>query len=78
MSLSMLQIGHLMGCAHDRAHSTGLHKALKEGFEYGNVNVGGLGLGTIQSYATKRIPYFASPEILYKGTIPTGNATTGN
>ncbi|MBM3883762.1 MAG: hypothetical protein FJ387_29325, partial [Verrucomicrobia bacterium] len=65
------EVGHIMGCAHDRGQpDTGAYS-----YSYGYVfQSGGNTYGDIMSYppvGATRIPYFSNPNVLYGG-VPTG------
>jgi hypothetical protein len=65
------ELGHNMGCSHDRANSTfgGAYS-----YAYGHaLSVGGFSYGTVMSYEGVGIPHFSNPEVLYRG-VPTGIA----
>ncbi|MGV3757162.1 MAG: reprolysin-like metallopeptidase [Verrucomicrobiota bacterium] len=65
------ELGHNMGCAHDRANTT-LGGAYS--YAYGHaLSVGGFTYGTVMSYVGSGIPHFSNPEVLYRG-VPTGIA----
>lgn len=65
------ELGHNMGCAHDRANTT-LGGAYS--YAYGHaLSVGGSSYGTVMSYVGAGIPHFSNPEVLYRG-VPTGIA----
>jgi hypothetical protein len=74
------ELGHNMGCAHDRAHS-GYAGAYPFSYGYDNVAAGSSSpqFGTIMSYVHPRITYFSTPLVSYSG-VPIGvtGGPTGN
>ncbi|MCD6051938.1 MAG: type domain protein, partial [Verrucomicrobia bacterium] len=66
------ELGHNMGCAHDRANST-FGGAYSYSYGYA-VPVGGFTYGTVMSYVGAGIPHFSNPDVLYRG-VATGVAS---
>ncbi len=60
------EIGHNLGCAHDRDHA-GVSGAFSYAFGYDEPGV----FGTMMSYERPRIPYFSNPDIEYED-LPIG------
>jgi hypothetical protein len=61
------ELGHNMGCHHDRAHAGGGTGAFPFSYGYDSAGV----FGTIMSYVGPRITYFSTPFVSYSG-IPIG------
>jgi hypothetical protein len=61
------ELGHNMGCNHDRAHAGGGTSVFPYSYGYDRAGV----FGTIMSYVGPRITYFSTPLISYSG-IPIG------
>ncbi|MEW6221467.1 MAG: M12 family metallo-peptidase [Thermodesulfobacteriota bacterium] len=57
------ELGHNLGCAHDRDHASGSGGAYAYSYGY---DVPGI-LATVMSYDTPGIPYFSNPNISYRG-----------
>jgi hypothetical protein len=80
------ELGHSLGCQHDRANSynpAGVFVPGLEDFSHGQwykANNGRV-YGTIMSYQGARIPYFSNPDVRYPSQSPndaTGHATRNN
>jgi hypothetical protein len=70
------EIGHNLGCWHDRGNSSGATHAYAYGWRfYGTDNI--QYITVMAYYPGTRIPYFSNPTINYQGT-PTGVATGSN
>jgi Metallo-peptidase family M12/Fibronectin type III domain/Putative binding domain, N-terminal len=61
------ELGHNMGCHHDRAHAGGGTGSFPYSFGYDHAGI----FGTIMSYVGPRVTYFSTPLISYSG-IPIG------
>ena len=61
------EVGHNMGCHHDRANASG---SGAYSYSYGYYD-GVAGFGTIMSYPGTKIPYYSNPSVNYGGS-PTG------
>ncbi|MDR0534931.1 MAG: chitobiase/beta-hexosaminidase C-terminal domain-containing protein [Puniceicoccales bacterium] len=59
------EVGHNLGCAHDRAQGGNGIFYYAHGYHMSN------GSGTIMSYAGTRVPHFSNPEVMQNGA-PTG------
>ena len=72
------ELGHNMGCDHDRAHSAG-GGAYPYSYGYGNCTNDGTGFRTVMAYqcdnaVVPRINYFSNPGVNFSG-LPTGVAS---
>lgn len=65
------ELGHNMGCQHDRAHSTDAGAfPYSYGYDHEAAGISSPRFGTVMSYVSPRISYFSTPLITY-GTPPT-------
>ena len=67
------ELGHNMGCAHDRDNSGDYYQGNGGMFSYSYGLLMSNGYGTIMSYPGREILYFSNPEVSYSGA-PTGIA----